>query len=247
MTLRGQVAIVTGGSRGIGRAVALALGAAGSHVVVNYLRSADAAEAVAEAVRGGGPQALPVKADVRNLDEVKAMVARAREAFGRIDILVNNAGILRDNYLMFMKDEEWGDVLDVDLKGAYHCIKAVARQMIGQKAGRIVNIASDAGLLGDLMRANYASAKAGLVGLTRTAARELAPSGITVNAVSPGIIETEMTAGMAATRRAKQLERIPMGRFGRPGEVANAVLFLASDAARYITGHVLCVDGGLCT
>jgi 3-oxoacyl-[acyl-carrier protein] reductase len=189
---------------------------------------------------------LPFKADVRVLDEVKAMAAFARESFGRLDILVNNAGIVRDNYVAFMKDEEWNEVLDVDLKGAYHCIKAVSREMMRQKAGRIINISSDAGLMGDLMRANYASAKAGLIGLTKTVARELAPSGITVNAVSPGIIETDLIAGMPETRRVKQLERIPVGRFGAPEDVARAVLFLAEDEARYITGQVLCVDGGLC-
>jgi 3-oxoacyl-[acyl-carrier protein] reductase len=247
MKLSGQVAIVTGAARGIGRAIALALGAEGANVVVNYLHSADAAEEVANAVRASGRQALPFKADVRNQDEVKAMVARAKEVFGRIDILVNNAGLLRDNYVMFMKEEEWNEVLDVCLKGAFHCTKAVSREMVRQKSGRIVNISSDAGLMGDLMRANYASAKAGLIGLTKTVARELAPSGVTVNAVSPGIIETDLIAGMAESRRAKQLERIPLARFGQPEEVARAVLFLASAEARYITGQVLCVDGGLHT
>jgi 3-oxoacyl-[acyl-carrier protein] reductase len=158
-----------------------------------------------------------------------------------------NAGIVRDNYLTFMKEEEWNDVLDTDLKGAFHCIKVVGKEMMKQKAGRIVNIASDAGLMGDLMRANYASAKAGLLGLTKTAAREFAAHGITVNAVSPGIIETDMIAGIAETRRSKQLQTIPQARFGKPEEVANAVVFLASDDAGYITGEVLCVDGGLHT
>ena len=245
MKFKGRVAIVTGGARGIGRAIALALGAEGANVVVNYLSAGDAAEAVAGAIRGYGQQALPFQADVRNLEEVKAMAGRARETFGRIDILVNNAGIVRDNYVTFMKNEEWDDVLDIDLKGAYHGIKAVGREMMRQKSGRIVNISSDAGLMGDLMRANYASAKAGLIGLTKTVAREFAPSGITVNAVSPGIVETDMIAGMAEARRQKQLDRIPLGRFGRPEEVAQVVLFLASDAAQYITGEVLCVDGGL--
>ena len=245
--LNGRAAIVTGGSRGIGRAIALALAAEGANVTVNYAHTDEAAEQVAETIRGGGQKALAVKADVRNLEEVKAMVARTKEAFGRVDILVNNAGILRDNYVTFMKDEEWTEVLDTNLKGAYHGIKAVGREMIRQKSGRIVNISSDAGLLGDLMRANYASAKAGLLGLTRTVAREFAPSGITVNAVCPGIIETDMIAGMAETRRTKQLASIPLGRFGRPEEVAQVVLFLVSEAAGFITAQTICVDGGLHT
>lgn len=243
--LKGRAAIVTGASRGIGRAIALALGAEGVSVTVNYARSAEAAEQVAADIRAAGSPAIAFKADVRSLDDVKAMAARTKETFGRIDILVNNAGLLRDNYVTFMKDEEWSEVIDVNLKGAYHGIKAVGREMIRQKWGRIVNISSDAGLMGDLMRANYASAKAGLLGLTRTVAREFAPSGITVNAVCPGIIETELIAGMAETRRVKQLERIPMGRFGRPEEVARLVVFLATEEAGLITGQTVCVDGGL--
>lgn len=245
--LQGRVAIVTGAARGIGRAIALALGGAGADVAVNYAHSAEAAAEVVAALEALGRRALAIRADVRDLEEMKALAARAKEAFGRIDILVNNAGILRDNYVTFMKDEEWTEVLDTNLKGAYHGIKAVGREMVRQKYGRIINISSDAGLMGDLMRANYASAKAGLLGLTRTVAREFAPSGITVNAVCPGIVDTGMIAGMAETRRAKQLERIPMGRFGRPEEVAQVVLFLAREESGLITAQTLCVDGGLHT
>ena len=245
MSLHGKVAVVTGGSRGIGRAIALALARRGARLVINYLNAADAADEVATRIRADGSEAVTVKGDVRNLEDVQRMTALAKEKFGRIDVLVNNAGILRDNYVTFMKDDEWNDVLDTNLKGAFYCIKVAGREMMRQKSGRIINIASDAGLLGDLMRANYSSAKAGLLGLTRTAAREFAAHGVTVNAVSPGIIETDMTSGMAETRKNKQQELIPQGRFGRPEEVAEAVLFLASDDAAYITGEVICVDGGL--
>lgn len=247
MSFQGKVAIVTGASRGIGRAIALALARHGARVVVNYVNAAAAAEEVAGRIRASGSEAITVKADVRNLDEVKQMAALTKQTFGRIDILVNNAGILRDNYVTFMKDEEWNDVLDTNLKGAFYGIKVVGKELVRQKSGRIITIASDAGLLGDLMRANYAAAKAGLLGLTRTAAREFAAHGITVNAVSPGIIETDMISDLVETRKNKQRELIPQGRFGRPEEVAEAVLFLASDDAAYITGEVICVDGGLYT
>jgi 3-oxoacyl-[acyl-carrier protein] reductase len=247
MNLQGKAALVTGGSRGIGRAISLALGRKGACVAVNYVAAAAAAEAVAKEIRAKGSEAITIKADIRNLEEVKQMIALTKEKFGRIDILVNNAGILRDNYATFMKEEEWNDVLDTNLKGAFYCIKLAGKEMTRQKSGRIINIASDAGLLGDLMRANYASAKAGLIGLTKTAAREFAAHGITVNAVSPGIVETDMTSGLAETRKGKQLAMIPQQRFGRPEEIANAVLFLASDDADYITGETLCVDGGLYT
>jgi len=247
MILQDKVALVTGGSRGIGRAIALALARHGARVALTWVQAAEAAETAATAIRAGGSDALAIRADVRNLDDVKSMAAQTIGKFGPIDILVNNAGILRDNYLTFMKDEEWDDVLDTDLKGAFYCIKVVGKEMMKRKTGRIVNVASDAGLLGDLMRANYASAKAGLLGLTKTAAREFAAHGITVNAVSPGLIETDMIAGLAETRRSKHLQMIPQARFGKPEEVANAVVFLASDDAGYITGEVLCVDGGLHT
>lgn len=243
--LENRVALVTGSSRGIGRATALALAAAGADVGVNYVRNADAAKDVVERVAALGRRAIAIRADVRNLDEVKDMVAGAEEALGPIDILVNNAGIARDNFVTFMKDDEWTEVVDTSLKGAFHCIKVVGRGMVRRKAGRIINISSDAGLLGDMMRANYASAKAGMLGLTKAAAREFAASGVTVNAVAPGIVETDLIDGMSQPKREKQLARIPQQRFGQPSEIAAIVVFLASEDAQYVTGQVLCVDGGL--
>lgn len=246
MILNGQAAIVTGASRGIGRAVALALARAGARVVVNYASGEEAARAVAREIEAGGGGARVVRADVRDLEAVRAMVSEARAAFGRVDILVNNAGIARDNLLALMKADEWKDVLDVDLTGAFHCIKAVSKDMARQRRGRIVNIASAAGVIGDLRRANYSAAKAGLIGLTKAAAREMAASGVTVNAVAPGLIATDLLAAVPEATRARQLARVPLGRVGTPEDVAAAVLFLASDAARYVTGEVLCVDGGMC-
>ena len=241
----GQIALVTGGSRGIGRAIAIALGRNGAQVAVNYMHDADGAAAVSDQICQAGGGALAVQCDVRDAESVQGMFESVLTRWKRIDILVNNAGILRDKPLQFTSDAEWNEVVDTCLKGAFHCIKAAARPMTRQRSGRIVNIASDAGLLGDLMRAGYASAKAGLLGLTRTAARELAAAGITVNAVSPGMIDTAMTANLPESRRQAMHERIPMGRFGAPDEVAAATLALLSDTAGYITGETLCVDGGL--
>ncbi len=244
-TFAKQSALVTGGSRGIGRAIALALGARGARVAVNYLRDAAGAEDVVARIHEQGGTALALQGDVRDAAAVQQMVQRVIDQWGAIDMLVNNAGLVRDKPLMFTTDAEWNEVVDTCLKGAFHGIKAVARPMTRQRGGRIVNIASDAGLLGDLMRAGYASAKAGLLGLTRTAARELAAAGVTVNAVAPGMIDTDLIAPLSASRKRAMLERIPMGRFGTPAEVADVVLALLSDTGRYITGATLCVDGGL--
>ncbi|MGO0061780.1 3-oxoacyl-[acyl-carrier-protein] reductase [Brevibacillus fluminis] len=243
--LTGKVALVTGASRGIGRAIALKLAADGCNVVVNYAGSESAAAETVAKIKELGREAIMVKANVSSADEVNDMFKAALDTFGQIDILVNNAGITRDNLMMRMKEEEWDDVIDTNLKGVFNCIKAATRPMMKQRSGRIINITSVVGVLGNAGQANYVAAKAGVIGLTKTAARELASRGITVNAVAPGFIATDMTDVLPEDVKANLLTQIPLARLGQADEIANVVHFLASDAAAYMTGQTLHVDGGM--
>lgn len=244
MTLQGKVAIVTGGTRGIGRAVVAALAQEGAAVTL-CARDLPQTEKVAADLRSSGAQVLAVKADVTRASDVEEMVEACLTRFERVDILVNNAGITRDGLLLRMKDEDWDAVLNVNLRGAFYCIRAALRPMIKQRSGRIINITSVVGVMGNPGQANYAASKAGIIGLTKAVAKEVVSRGITVNAVAPGFIETEMTGSLNPELKARMLAQIPLGRFGTPEEVAALVLFLASDRAAYITGQVLHINGGL--
>ena len=245
MSMKGQTALVTGGSRGIGRAICLELARNGANVAVNYAGNAQAAEAVAEECRALGAEAFILQADVADSAACAAMVKEALSRLGRLDILVCNAGITRDNLALLLKDEDFDAVLDTNLKGAFSCMKAAYRPMMKQKYGRIVAMSSVVGLRGNAGQVNYAASKAGVIGMTKSLAKELASRGVTVNAVAPGFIETDMTAALAEPARAAAQGSIPMGRLGGPEDVARAVAFLASDGAAYITGQVLAVDGGM--
>ncbi len=245
MNFTDKTAVVTGGSRGLGRAVCLELAKGGANVVLCYAGNAAAAEETAQACQALGAQVLTVKCDVSDAAQVKELMDAALAKFGRIDILVNNAGITRDGLLMTMKEEDFDAVTATNLKGTFLCMKAVARQMMRQRCGRIVNLSSVVGLRGNAGQVNYAASKAGVIGMTKSLAKELASRGVTVNAVAPGFIDTDMTAAMPEAAKTATLATIPMGRLGAPEDVARAVAFLASDEAAYITGQVLAVDGGM--
>ncbi|MDD7195438.1 MAG: 3-oxoacyl-[acyl-carrier-protein] reductase [Acidaminococcus fermentans] len=245
MTLVGKVALVTGGSRGIGRAIALKLAENGADVAINYAGNTAAAEEVKAAIEQMGRKALLIQCSVADTNGVQAMVNQVVKELGRLDILVNNAGITRDGLLMRMKEADWDDVMNTNLKGVYNCSKAVMRTMMKQKSGRIVNMASVVGEMGNAGQANYAAAKAGVIGFTKSLAKEVASRGITVNAIAPGFIATDMTRVLSDDQKAEMARTIPLGRAGQPEDVANAVLFLASEGAAYITGQVLNVDGGM--
>ncbi|MDH3392957.1 MAG: 3-oxoacyl-[acyl-carrier-protein] reductase [Desulfobulbaceae bacterium] len=245
MDLSGKIALVTGGSRGIGRAVCLKLAALGAKVAVNYVSRPDAADETVATIKEAGGDAFTIQFDIGDATQVQEAFKKLLADCGRIDILVNNAGITRDGLLLKMKEEDWDQVLNTNLKGSFNSIKAAYRPMMKQRAGRIINITSVIGFSGNAGQANYAAAKAGLMGLTKSAARELSSRGVTVNAVAPGYIVTDMTGELSEDVKNKVLSEIPMGLLGEPEDIAGAVAYLASDEARYVTGQVIHVNGGM--
>lgn len=245
MNLEGKVALVTGASRGIGREIALELAREGCNVAVNYSGSEAKANEVVDEIKGLGREAIAVQCNVSDSDAVQAMVKETISQFGSVDILVNNAGITKDNLLMRMKEAEWDDVININLKGVFLCTKAVTRQMMKQRSGRIIDISSIVGVSGNPGQANYVAAKSGVIGLTKTTAKELAPRGITVNAIAPGFISTDMTDQLPQDVRNEMLKQIPLSRFGDPQDIARVVTFVASESASYMTGQTLHIDGGM--
>lgn len=243
--LSGKVAVVTGSSRGIGRSIAFTLAGQGASVVVNYVSDAVSAESLVEEIRNAGGNAIAFQANVSIADQAAGLIESAVKTFSRLDILINNAGITRDTLLMRMSEEDWDAVLETNLKGAFHCMKAATRPMIRQRSGRIISISSVSGIAGNAGQANYSAAKAGLHGLTKAVARELASRNITVNAIAPGFVETDLTSRLSEDLLALARERTLLGRLGKPEDIAATVAFLASDEAGFITGQVLVVDGGL--
>lgn len=245
MNLTGKTALVTGGSRGIGRSIALALANQGANVIINYTSNEESAAKVVEEIESFNVKALAVKANVSNAEEINYMMDKIEEIFDGIDILVNNAGITRDNLFIRMKEEDWDQVMDINLKGVFLCTKAVVRKMIKQKYGKIINLSSVVGVVGNPGQANYCASKAGVIGFTKSLAKEIAGKNITVNAIAPGFIETDMTKVLPENVKESMLEIIPMKKYGKPEDIANLVLFLSSDNASYITGQVIHVDGGM--
>lgn len=243
--LSGKVALVTGAGRGIGRATALKLGAAGARVAVNYNASEGPAQEVVDQITSAGGEARAIKADVSKSDEIDTMVNALVKEWGRVDILVNNAGITRDNLMMRMSQDEWDAVMDTNLRSAYFCTRAVLRPMMRNRWGRVISLSSVVGLTGNTGQANYAAAKAGIIGFTKSIAKEVGSRGITANAIAPGFIETDITAVLPEELKQGMIKAIPAERPGQPEDVANAIVFLASDLASYITGQVLNVDGGM--
>ncbi|PGY10809.1 3-oxoacyl-[acyl-carrier-protein] reductase [Bacillus sp. AFS031507] len=245
MNLEGKAALVTGASRGIGREIALELARQGANVAVNFSGSEAKANEVVDEIKALGREAFAVKCDVSNSGEVAEMVKGTIDRFGKLDILVNNAGITRDNLLMRMKEEEWDDVININLKGVFLCTKAVTRQMMKQRVGRIINVASVVGVSGNPGQANYVAAKAGVIGLTKTSAKELASRNITVNAIAPGFITTDMTDKLPEEVKTEMLKQIPLARLGEPKDIAKMTAFIASDDSSYITGQTLHINGGM--
>lgn len=240
-----KTALITGGSRGIGKAIAIRLAEKGNNIVFSYVSNEEAAQKTLEEIKSKGVKVLAFKADVSSYDECQKLIDTMVKEMGSIDILVNNAGIIRDNLIMRMKEEEFDEVIRVNLKGVFNCIKHVSKIMLKQKSGRIINISSIIGLIGNIGQINYAAAKAGLHGITKSAAKELASRGITVNAIAPGFIESDMTNTLADKYKEAIIKAIPLGRIGKAKEVADLVCFLASEEASYITGQIICVDGGM--
>lgn len=245
MDYKNKTVIVTGGSRGIGKAVALAFGAKGANVVVNYTSSEAKAVETAEAIKALGGNAITVKCNVAVADDVDGLLKATKEAFGNVDYLINNAGVTRDGLLIRMKEDDWDAVIDTNLKGVYLCTKIIGKAMLKQKSGNIVNMTSVVGVMGNAGQANYAASKAGVIGFTKSAAKEFAPRGITVNAVAPGFINSDMTSVLSDDVKETYEKAIPLQKMGEPEDVANAVMFLCSDMAKYITGQVIQVDGGM--
>lgn len=245
MNLEGKAVLVTGASRGIGREIALEFARQGANVAVNFSGSEAKANEVVDLIKELGRDAFAIQCDVSNSESVSTMVKETIDRFGKLDVLVNNAGITRDNLLMRMKEDEWDDVININLKGVFLCTKAVTRQMMKQRNGRIINVASIVGVSGNPGQANYVAAKAGVIGLTKTSAKELAARNITVNAIAPGFITTDMTDKLTEEVKSEMLKVIPLARFGEPKDIAKVAVFLASDDSSYMTGQTLHIDGGM--